>query len=217
MQNLFKLLVFSSLLLSQLGGQSASADFVLGFSDDEGASFATAFDLGLGDTANIGIYLQQAGADSVLTVEGLSSWGLDLNHTSPSFGTIVGASANPVFDISNHEVSTATGFEWEFGESADLGVLGDSILLGSFQYQADSEGSTIFTVKDRLPGAGFGNSSWLTPALTELDEQIFGIGAAGDFQFSVNSASVSAVPEPTSLVLLGGVASMMLMVRRRRS
>ncbi|WP_039961315.1 PEP-CTERM sorting domain-containing protein [Rhodopirellula europaea] len=47
-----------------------------------------------------------------------------------------------------------------------------------------------------------------------FDEQLFGSGAAGSFQFSINA---TAVPEPNSLVLMSGVAAFGVLRRRRRA
>ena len=118
------------------------------------------------------------------------------------------------FDFENHNNTTANGFEWEFGQSAGTGVQGNAVLLGSFRFDSVADGTTLMTIEDRLPGTGVGNANWITPTFNILDEQIFGTGASGSVQFSIDSSS--AVPEPSSLALLNCLFGWSL-VRRRRT
>ena len=85
--------------------------------------------------------------------------------------------------------------------------------MGSFQFDSTAEGVSMFTIEDRLVGAGAGNASWVTSSFGFLNEQIFGSGAADTFQFSINATS--AVPEPSSFVLLGCFAGLVIGRRRR--
>ncbi|MGB7326890.1 MAG: PEP-CTERM sorting domain-containing protein [Rubripirellula sp.] len=201
------------ILLTLAFASPAQAELVLGISSDNGASFATDFDVQVGESLNFEIYLQQSGAETILNTEGLVSWGFDLTRTSTSVGTIASASANPVFDFANHNVTTPTGFEWEYADSSGFGVTGNNILLGSFQYQAIAEGGSVFTLEDRLIGTTPGDANWFTPVFTELDQQLFA-GANSSYQFNVNSTT--AVPEPSSLALLACVAGVAVLRRRRR-
>lgn len=199
-----------------------AAELILGFSDNGGGSFAGSFDVSTGGSLTIGIYLRQTAPDTVLTDEGLLSWGLDL--TSP---TALGSITNPVvdsaFDQQNHNVTTANGFEWEFGNSMGVGVTGDSIPLGSFEFRSTADGISLFSIKDRVIGEGFENANWFAPLdITDpfalpvvYDEQIFGVGAANTYQFSINSTA--AVPEPSSFAILSCVAGAAIWHRRRKT
>lgn len=195
----------------------ATADLILGFSTDTGGTFANDFDVQVGNSLDIGIYLRQTGADTILTDEGLVSWGFDLTRDSTALGTISNPLANPVFDSESHNVTTATGFEWEYAESFGFGTLGDDILLGSFKFDATADGTSLFTIEDRVPGAGFANANWFTPfpLATDLDDQIFAPGVVDQYQFTVNSTT--AVPEPNSLVMLSCIAGLAIVRRRRTS
>ena len=192
----------------------AFADLVVGFSADNGESFQDSMDVRVDESINVEIYLRQTGSDSVLTDEGIISWGLDIARSSADLGTISDITPNPSFDFQNHNVITETGFEWEYAVTAGTGIKGNEILLGSFQFNSLSEGTTQFTLQDRIVGAGPGNATWFTPSFTELDQQIFGSGAAGTFQFSVNA--ISAVPEPHSFVLLCYMLGIMKLRRNRK-
>ncbi|MEL7497650.1 MAG: PEP-CTERM sorting domain-containing protein [Planctomycetota bacterium] len=195
-------------------GSTASADLVIGFSDDGGISFSDDFEVATGDGLTIDVFLRQNGVDTVLTDEGIVAWGFDLTHSPTGLGTIADPTVNPVFDFENHNVITSDGFEWEYAETASLGIRGNDILLGSFQFNASSEGTTTFTVEDRLVGTGVGNANWITSSFASLDEEIFGVGAADTYQFSVNS--IVGVPEPNSLLMFG-LLGMSVLHRRRRS
>ena len=174
------------------------ADFVINLSSDNGTIFSDNFDVQVGESLNLSVFLQQSSPDTILFDEGLASFGLDLSSSSTSLGTISNPMVNPVFDFQNHNVATISGFEWEY--AAGTSATGDSILLGSFQFESSAVGTTNFIIADRNPGSGPLDASWVTPGFTQLDEQIFGMGAADTFQFSVNATS--AVPEPSSLALL---------------
>lgn len=193
----------------------ACADLILSFSADNGVSFSDSFTVAVDDSLTIGIYLQQTAPDTILTDEGMVGWGFDLTRDNVALGSISNAAANSVYDFENHNVTTAAGFEWEYGTTSTdpADFQGSLFHLGSFQFDPTGEGSTLFTVEDRRVGTGFGNASWLTPLANNFDEQLFGSGAAGSFQFSINA---TAVPEPSSLVLMSGVAAFGVLRRRRR-
>ena len=191
-----------------------NADLLLNFSSNNGASFANDFEVQTGDSLTIGVFLQQTDTDTVLTDEGLIAWGFDLTRTTTNLGTIPSRSVDSAFDVQNRDITTATGFEWEYGESAGLGIRGNAIQLGSFQYDSTADGETIFVVEDRLVGSGIANATWFTSSFTDLDEQIFGNGATSTYQFSVNS--ISSIPEPSSLLMLSCIAVLSTIRRRRK-
>ncbi len=206
------IVLIATMLLNHVG-QVARADLVLSFTADNGATFSNSFDVTTGDSLSIGIYARETAPDNVLSTEGLIAFGFDVTSSPTGLGTISAATANPFFDLENHNVTTASGFEWEYVEMANTGFQASDIFLGSFQFDTTTDGTTVFTVEDRLVGSGVGDASWLTPALDILDESFFGPGATNTFQFSINA---SAVPEPNSFVFLLGSAGLAAGLRRRR-
>lgn len=208
------LLKFFSTLLAISLAAPAHAELILSFSSDNGSTFKNDFEIRVGESLNFGIYLQQSEPETVLTSEGLVSWGFDLAQLSQTPGTISEATPNPAFDFANHNVVTSTGFEWEYADSTGLGVAGESVLLGSFRYDATSEGTSVFTLGDRSLGTGPGNASWFTPSFSELDQTIFGANASDEFQFTINAV---AVPEPSGLALVAMMGLVALMRRRRET
>lgn len=198
-------------LNSQVG-----ADLVLGFSVDNGTTFSNDFNITTGDNLTIDIFARETSPNNELSSGGLVAFGFDLTSSPTGLGLISDATRNPLFDFENHNVPTATGFEWEYGESANTGIGngGDgSVFLGNFQFNSTADGTTVFTIEDRSVGSGVGNANWITPTFDILDEQFFGPGAAGSFQFSINA---SAVPEPSTFTMCAG-ASMFFLMRRRRN
>ncbi|MFK7737688.1 MAG: PEP-CTERM sorting domain-containing protein [Pirellulaceae bacterium] len=194
--------------------RAAHADLVISFSTDQGATFGSNFELQVDDDLTVGIFLRQTAPDDILTTEGLSSFGLDLVATTSEFGEVANPSVNSQFDFEETSMETPTGFQWEYASASDEGVRASSVFLGEFDFASRSVGQTDFTLTDLFPGTGPGDASWFTSEITELDERIFGTGAAGSYQFSINS---TAVPEPSSLLLLGAIGAVATQVRRRQS
>ena len=192
--------------------QPLTADLLIAFSADGGSTFDTEFDVATGDQIGIWIYAIETSPDTVLSAEGLVSFGMDVNSNGNDFGMILSNQINPEFDFASHDVDTATGFEWEFADSSNLGVSGNSILLGCFEYQTTADGETVFGVSDRASGTGIENASWLTPALNILDEEFFGPGAAEEFQFQIVASSV---PEPSGIAVLFMATGIAVIARRR--
>ena len=193
----------------------ASADLAIAFSIDNGVNFVDQVEATAGDQLTIGIYLRETDPvnERLLVDEGIISFGFDLTRSNPGLGTIVDPVVNSEFDFVNHDVTTATGFEWEYGESLGSGIKGANVLLGSFQFDIASPGTSTMTVEDRLLGSGTGNASWYTPSFADIDEQIFGTGASNSFGFTIHA--VSAVPEPNSITLFGLLMTGFAVVRRR--
>ena len=198
------------LLCSVILASAARADLSLVFSRDNGNTFSNSFSSTVGNSLTIGIFLQQTAPDTILTNEGLIGFGLDLSQLSGA-GTISNPSQNTFFDFSNHNSVTGNGFEWEFFETANTGLKGSTLMIGSFQFNSDSVGDNAFSIEDRLVGAGLQHASWLTPTLNPIDESIFGAGATETYDFNID---FSAIPEPGICWVL---ASTVLLAKRRRN
>ncbi len=205
--NVSRFLTVAAILLLPLG--VACADIFPVFSDDGGSSFSDTFSTTPGGTVTVGVYVEESAPNTELSAQGLIGFGFDITHTT-GLGSISSATPNAVFDIENHNVTNADGFEWEYFENTGTGISGNRLFLGAFDFDATANGTTTFTLGDRLPGTGFANESWLTPGLTALDEDIFGAGATGEFEFFI-----VAVPEPGAFLLAFPMLGAMLIRRRK--
>lgn len=190
---------------------AASADIFALFSDDGGTTFSNTFTTAPGSTVSVGVFVEESAPNTELSSDGLIGFGFDLTHTTGN-GSITSATPNPFFDVENHNVTTANGFEWEYFENAGTGLSGSRLFLGTFDFDASGSGTTTFTMGDRLVGSGFTNASWLTPGLAALDEEIFGSGAADEFQFDIIA---SAVPEPGAMIVFAPLMGLFLGRRRK--
>lgn len=187
---------------------SASADLVLNFSTDGGATFSNDFEVVTGSDLLIEVYLVDTdGAGGILDTQGLFSLDLLGELMATDFGTITGAGPDPVFDGIITDSFTDDTFEWQAAVQANLPPATETIALGTFRFETTDHGVSTFEFSDRETGT----SGWATGSATILDEEIFGAGSANSFTLTVTS-----IPEPTSAcVLLAGLA--VTFARRRRS
>ncbi len=93
--------------------------------------------------------------------------------------------------------------------TASLTPTGQPIHLGSFDLTANNLGVAVYSFADSEPGTGIFNQTWSSGTTAELDQIIFGAGAAGTYQFTF-----TAIPEPSSLFGFG--LFVLAMTSRRR-
>ena len=188
-------------------GSSSHADQLLTLSS--GGTVSDAFIGAVGETLSIDFFLTETEPDTIVADEGLIGFGFDLEFT-PGLGTISSANPDEFFDAANFDERSSTGFEWEYFRDDSMGSTGSSVRLGGMDFLVSAEGTTTFTLSDRVVGTGFNNASWFTPTLSFIDNDIFGSAGTDTFSFSVSTA----VPEPGSMVFLPGIA--LLAFRRNR-
>ncbi len=201
------------LVLTLSWSASSNADNVIQFSIDNGSTFGNSFNIDPGSSVNVGVFLTESSPDTALANDGLLGFGLTGNLASSNIGVISAASPEPVFDFQATNEFTATSINWEALVNNNTIPTGSRIALGSFQFDSTADGTSTFTFGDIQPGSGSANVNWLTGAGTELDEAIFGTGAAGTFQLTLSTA---AVPEPGSAGVIA-MGSLLLILRRRRN
>ncbi len=211
----FVLRVTVAVTLSCVLSQIASADLVLSFSIDGGTNFDSEFDVLAGDSLTVGVYLQETALDTILTDEGLLGFGLAAVTSPTNLGLISAATINPTFDFPSTNEFTASTTNWEATVFLNSAPSGTAVELGTFQFDTNANGTTVFSFSDIQPGTGSANTNWLTGLSgSELDQQIFGAGSSNTFQFSINASS--AVPEPSSIVMLSCLAFLFVGTRRKQ-
>lgn len=204
----------------------AHAGYIIQFSTDPSVNH---FDVAVGSTLDVGIYVAQTAPSSALTDFGLISVGLGITF-DPTKIQIDGA--NPFTFSGNfpsgHDVAFSNGTLRIYGESlfnnvgANPGPVpfkGDTILIGTLSLQTLVAGNFNVSVGDYEPSApdfadfGLGGLG----ANTNFDKLLFGNNTQGTFQFS---AGLTAVPEPSSILLLGSLViacGVRFRLRARRS
>lgn len=204
-----KQFILLSLAWAALSSPS-SAGIVLTFSIDDGVTFGDTFDISTGETTRVGIYLSETPPDTVLTDDGLFGYGLIGELESNLFGEIVGSSVAPAFDTVLTNDFSIDSLRSEAAAFSNAIPTGDHLLLGFFDFESIGEGSSLLSFGDISPGVGSANASWVSGVGSDLDQSIFGSGAADRFGLTLNS--VAAVPEPSSF----GIASVSIFFLTRR-
>ena len=191
---------------------SANAGLVIDFSIDGGNTFGDFFQVDVVSPVDVGVFLVQSETDILLN-EGLLGFGLSGRLSNDANGVIINGAIEDGFDFVTVETLTGTGLDWEASVFQNAIPTNSPIALGSFQFQADSEGTTLISIGDIQPGVDSTTVNWLTGLGTELDQQIFGSGSAGTFDLTL---STSAIPEPSPAYLLSFVLMALVIQRRIR-
>jgi len=173
----------------------ATAAITLEFSIDNGTNFSNSFDVTTGESLSIGVYLNDDQVGGVLDTAGFFGFGLTAAAAPTTFGAISAASIDPLYDFNTIDEFTPSTLDWEAAIFLNDIPTGQSIFIGSFQFDAITDGSTVITFADRLPGTGTVNTGWLDGFGFELDQLIFGPGATNTFALTINS---TVIPEPGS-------------------
>ncbi len=190
----------------------ASAVLTLGFSTDNGTSFSNSFDLLTGESITIGVYINEEADDNILDTVGFFGFGLTAASAPTTFGAVSAAAIDPLYDFNTIDEFTGSTIDWEAAIFLNDIPIAQSHFLGSFQFDATADGSTVFTFADRLVGTGTATTGWLDGSGEELDQLLFGPGATGTFAVTINS---TPIPEPGSFALcVGGI--LIAGLRRRR-
>lgn len=210
------ILVLEVLAMICVGGsRHAAAGLMYGFADATGAP-ETSFQVGVGGTVDVRVYLKETAGTSFLT-EDLFSASVRVTFDSPSGIAAVLSTGNifpnsgftdltPPLSIS----STEAGFTGSVGLDPFLPVeLGDRILLGTFRFTGLSVGTVQLDVLDR--------DALSDDTLTGFGTVLDGLIATSSAQLEVTSGPAT-VPEPTSLAIFCSLFFIMgaRRVQRRR-
>ncbi len=168
------------------------------------------FDTAVNSTVNVGIYVAQNGASTDLTNFGLISMGFGVTY-DPTKIELVGA--NPfVFSGSfpaDHDMPNSPGKLQVYGGATGGGnpvaVKGNSIFLGTLSLKTLVSGRYNLAIGDFDPAnpglVDFGLHGSAPDA--DFDKVLFGNNYQGTYQFS--AGQITAVPEPSSILLLSSL------------
>jgi hypothetical protein len=152
----------------------------------------------------------ETGDNNELSNDGLVGFGLTADYAalSGTQGEVTANMVDPAFDTPTDESFTTSelnlaGIDIDF--ASDGFPVGSTIALGQFDFNVTAPGVTEFVFDDYSALSDFA-----TPSAVDLDPIIF----AGGRTFSM---TISAVPEPGSIVFLGVVGLGVLAGRRRTS
>lgn len=186
---------------------TCQADMILGFSVDEGQTFSNTITVNPGELVVFDIYARELNPTNTLSTEGLSNMG-----TRATFNNEYGSVTSVAVTNSSFNFLPDAGFDNGLGElsftAGTLGaVSGADILMGRVEFSALSPGTTEFLFGDWDPFL----SDMVSGIGTDLDSLFFNDQLTGTHQFSI-----TAVPEPSSVVLCSLGLSLFLLNRRGR-
>ena len=187
---------------------SANAQIDIDF--QAGDSRGAAFDLLIGSTQTISIFASDVGG-SLLANNGLGGYGLLANYGATSGTSAVASNYvhNPSFDFQARTTTTENQIDVQADAFFTAPPTGSSILLGSFDVNVSSAGTTEFVFAD--PDEGLANFSDGQGA--DLDAIVFANGRT--FDLTINGVSPESIPEPSSAAILFALMACGATLRRR--
>jgi hypothetical protein len=195
----FRILVLSAVVALLTASAPARADYTYQFTNDSGVA-QSAFNVNVGQTVTVRVYILETGGGTTLTTSGLSAAGVKLNTTSPSIATVTTTTANAAFTGGSSTSTGANASISEFSATLNPGVVAGTgadanrILVGSFTFTGLSGGQTLAV--SALPGLNPDNV--LGDGTTSIDAALL--------NNTVSAVITVAVPEPGSLILGGFLA-----------
>ncbi len=171
------------------------------------------FDTAVNSTVNVGIYVAQNGASTDLTNFGLIAVGFGITYDSTKiqldaanpFTFSSSFQNNPAVDASTPGTLLAISNSAFNQITGPVPFKGNPILLGTLSFQTRVAGNFNLAVGDFDPSqpgiADFGLGG--LGASTNFDQVLFGTNAQGTYQFS--AGQITAVPEPSSILLLSSL------------
>lgn len=208
------------MLLTLASQASAGVVYQVSF-DSAGSSLSTNSNLTVGGSQVFSVYFHEKfdGSGSFTPridlpggVNGLTTANFGVNRTSGTSTDITDANGNASFDIApptvvfNASAATVaqealTGPVFATSSAADR----RTVLLGSIQVTANAFGNTTFSLADFLAGS----DDFI------IDDGIGSLLFAADGSITFGTLTITAVPEPSSLMLVGVVGCIAALRRRR--
>jgi hypothetical protein len=190
-------------LAALFASPAARADYYYEFANTSGVATNNFTISGVGGTVQVEVLLVQTGSgtSNALASEGLISGAVQLNTATPSAATVTAVSGNSAFtNITTQTGSNASVNEYTLGNPVMAST--NSILLGTFTFTGVTAGQSTLSTTSLL---GSGSDNTLADG-TSIDNLISNSSAI---------IAVNAVPEPSTL-LLGGLLATGIAARRLR-
>ena len=210
------------MLLTLASQASAGVVYQVSF-DSAGSSLGTNSNLTVGGSQVFSVYFHEKfdGSGSFTPridlaggVNGLTTANFGVNRTSGTTSDITDATGNALFDIAPPTVVFNASSATVAQEALTSPVFATSsaadrrtVLLGSIQVTRNSSDQTIFTLADFLAGS----DDFI------IDDLLGGLAFAADGSIGFGTLTITAVPEPSSLMLVGVVGCVAALRRRRAS
>lgn len=190
-------------------GSNANADLVVAFSDNGGDSFIDEALVTPGESIRIDVFAREVGDTTTLSEQGLAAMGLRGTFDS-SFGQVESVQVANFLLLPETTIDASGGsFNLAGGDPTFSGIKGTQIGLGSFSFVANRIGSSAISFADLSPGQGESDFTAGESPFDDLDPIFF----SGGRTFSL---TVTAVPEPGSVLAFSLFAVGGLVYRRRR-
>lgn len=191
-----------------------NAGFVMHFAEDPSVNH---FEAAVNSNVSVGVYVSQNAGSSDLTNFGLITMGFGVRYDPSKIQLVAPFSFSANFPRSQDAVNN-NGVLQVYGESlfnnaganpGPVPVKADTILLGTLTLRTLVPGNFSVAVGDYDPAlpnfADFGLGG--AGAATNFDKLLFGNDVQGNYQFT--AGQITAVPEPSTLILVGLAASSM--------
>ncbi len=210
------------MLLTLASQASAGVVYQVSF-DSAGSSLSTTSSLTVGGSQVFNVYFHEKydGSGSFTPridlpggTNGLATANFGVNRTSGTTTDITNATGNASFDFNGGPTVSFNASSATVGQEILLNppVFATSaaadrrtVLLGSIQVTANSLGSTTFSLADFLAGS----DDFI------IDDGLGGLLFAADGGVTFGTLTITAVPEPSSLMLVGVVGCIAALQRRR--
>ena len=184
-------------------------------------------DVAIGDITRVNVFILQTGTnESRLSDAGLLTAGLvadfntgngevtniigrtlplELGTTSPLFRFNQGP--DPSFDNTAGTLQIQGGIDLN-DNRPEPGVGTGAAFVGFFEFEAQGEGDTVFTLSDPNNVSTVANNVLNDAGFTDIDGELFAAAPA---------LTISVIPEPSAFVALSAIAGFCTLRRRRRN
>lgn len=200
-----------SILVWLLCHLTAQAALVITFSLDDGGTFTNSVTSGVSDSVQVSVFLSQSDPETRLTDIGLQNFGTRATFNPGSVEISNPTVSNPFVPVFD-SIDNATG-NLELAGLTFSPVQSANVKLGEFTLLTSSAGTTVLDFGDFDPSASASNFTLGNDV--DLDPGLFSSTGQGSDRSRSYRFTVTAVPEPSSM-LLASLGGAVLILRRRK-